>query len=328
MQQGAMSEVEAAWRLLRLNWIMLGAMSAALVLALAVTDFSIGLPGLAVCLGFVAVYAGFAHANARSPARRDPQVMFVLGGTAQIVLVTVVMTPLTYVATATNFPLQDANLLAIDRALGFDWTGYVQFVNDHPLLAGWLSYGYTMIRWPIFAIPVVLAAAHRYRRLQEFTFAFAVALVATTIISAFVPAKGIYFELPDISARYSHIAPVAYFESVSELPLVRDGSLRHLELLGLTGLVTFPSFHAASAALYTWALWPVRWIRPLAVVANGVMLLSCPVDGAHYVIDLVAGVAIALLAIVAAGRVSEWVARRQANDVTAAAIPGAAAPAE
>jgi hypothetical protein len=30
--------------------------------------------------------------------------------------------------------------------------------------------------------------------------------------------------------------------------------LRHLELLGLGGIVTFPSFHAASAALYTWAL--------------------------------------------------------------------------
>ena len=63
-------------------------------------------------LGFVAVYAGFAYANARAPARRDPQVMFVLGSTAQVVLVTVVMSPLTYVAAAANFPLQDANLLA------------------------------------------------------------------------------------------------------------------------------------------------------------------------------------------------------------------------
>src|SRR2546422_7937645 len=113
--------------------------------------------------------------------------MFVLGSTAQIVLVTVVMSPLTYVAAAANFPLQDANLLAIDRALGFDWPAYVAFVNDHPLLAAWLSYGYTMIRWPIFAIPVVLAAAYRYRRLAEFTFAFAVALIATTILSALVP---------------------------------------------------------------------------------------------------------------------------------------------
>ena len=88
--------------------------------------------GLAVSLGFVAIYAGFAYANARSPVRRDPQVMFVLGSTAQIVLVTVVMSPLTYVAAAANFPLQDANLLAIDRALGLDWAAYVAFVNDAP----------------------------------------------------------------------------------------------------------------------------------------------------------------------------------------------------
>jgi len=81
------------------------------------------------------------------------------GATAQVVLVTVVMSPLTYVTAAANFPLQDANLLAIDRALGLDWAAYVHFVNGHPLLATWLSYGYTMIRWPIFAIPVVLAAA-------------------------------------------------------------------------------------------------------------------------------------------------------------------------
>ena len=40
--------------------------------------------------------------------------MFVLGGTAQIVLITAVMTPLTYVAAAANLPMQDGNLLAID----------------------------------------------------------------------------------------------------------------------------------------------------------------------------------------------------------------------
>ena len=111
-----------------------------------------------------------------SPKRRDPQVMFVLGGTAQIVLITAVMTPLTYVAASANLPMQDANLLAIDRALGFDWAAYVRYVDDHPALAAWVNYGYTMIRWPIFAIPVVLAATHRYHRIEEFTFAFGAAL--------------------------------------------------------------------------------------------------------------------------------------------------------
>ena len=325
-----MTEVAVAWRLFLLNWIALALMSMALALSIAFTDFSIDLPGLLFSLCFVAVYAGFAFANARSSTRRDPQVMFVLGGTAQIVLVTVVMSPLTYVAAAANFPLQDVNLLALDRAIGFDWTAYVGFVNDHPTLAGWLSYGYTMIRWPIFAIPVVLAAAHRYRRMQEFTLAFALALAVTTVISAFVPAIGIYFEMADVSARYSHLAPVAYFESVRELPLVRDGSLRRLDLFGLTGLVTFPSFHAASAALYTWALWPVRWIRPIAVVANGMMLASCPVDGAHYVIDLVAGIALAALAIVAAIWIGRVATRQDSTGAATVPIAGTAAatPAE
>ena len=319
------AEVDAAWRLFLLNWIPLGVMGVVLALCMAFTDFSIKLPGLAFSLGFVAVYAGFAHANARSAVRRDPRVMFALGGTAQIVLVTVLMTPLTYVAAATNFPLQDANLLAADRALGFDWTAYVGFVNDHPTLATVLTLGYRMIRWPIFAIPVVLALAHRYRRMDEFIFAFGLALIVTTIISVFVPAIGIYFDLPDVSASYSNVVPVAYFDSVREMPLVRDGSIRALELTKLTGLVTFPSFHAASAVLYTWALWPVRWIRPIAVIANVAMLASCPVDGAHYIIDLIAGVALAVLAIMAARWISLAVTRPRTAGAT---MSGAAVPAE
>jgi PAP2 superfamily len=185
-------------------------MSAALGLSVALTDFSIEPSGLLLSAGFVAVYAGFAHANARSAKRRDPQVMFVLGATAQIVLVTAVMSPLTYVAAAVNFPLQDVNLLAVDRALGLDWAAYVRFVNSHPLMAAWLSYGYTMIRWPIFAIPVVLAAAHRYRRVEEFTLAFALALIATTLISALVPAIGVYQQigLDPATRRTSIRAPI------------------------------------------------------------------------------------------------------------------------
>lgn len=126
-------DVAVGWRRFQRNWIPVGLMSGALALSLAVTSFSIELSGLAESLGFVAVYAGFAYANAYSKGRRDPQVIFVLGSTAQIVLVTVVMSPLTYVAAATNFPLRDAELLALDRSLGLDWAAYAAFVNNHPL---------------------------------------------------------------------------------------------------------------------------------------------------------------------------------------------------
>lgn len=318
-------DAEAAWRFLLFNWIVIGAMAAALALSLMVTDFSIGLTGLLVAIGYVGLYAGFAHANARSPKRRDPQVMFVLGAIAQLVLTTAVMAPLTYVAAATGFPMQDATLLAIDRAIGLDWAAYVDFVDARPALASWLNCGYAMIGWPLFAIPVALAATHRYQRIEEFTFAFGAALAATTLISALVPAIGVYQQIGLDPGSLKNINPGAYLEQLRDLPPTREGVLRHLELLGLGGIVTFPSFHAASAVLFAWALWTVRWLRPIGLLANGAMLAATPLNGGHYFIDLIAGVVIAVVAIVAARRIGQKLAQRQTGFVLAAPI---AVPAE
>jgi hypothetical protein len=325
-------DVAAAWRYFLFNWAVIALMSAAFTLGLVLAGFTVELSGLLFSLGFVGVYAAFAHANARSPVRRDPQVMFVLGGTAQIVMITVVMAPFTYIAAAANFPMQDANLLLIDRALGLDWVAYVYYVNERPLLATWLSYGYGMIRWPLFAIPVVLTAACQYRRLAEFTLAFGLGLVATTIVSALVPAIGVYQEVGLDPAALVNLEPRAYLDQVRDLAPVRAGELRHLDLFALAGIVTFPSFHAASALLYAWALWPVRWIRPIAVIANGMMLAATPVDGGHYFIDLAAGLAVAVLAILAARWFGHWLARPSAagQGLTAAGVatPAIASPAE
>jgi hypothetical protein len=320
-------EIDAAWRFFLVNWIGVGAMGTALGLSLLVTNFSLEAPGLAVAVGYVGLYAGFAHANARSPRRRDPQVMFVLGGIAQIVLITAVMTPLTYVAASTNFAMQDANLLAADRALGLDWGAYVAYVDAHPALASWLNVGYAMIRWPIFAIPVALAAIGRFRRIEEFTFAFGVALAITTLISAVVPAIGVYQQIGLDPATLKSIDPRPYLDQLRDLPPTRDGTLRHLELLNLGGIVTFPSFHAASAVLYAWALWPLRWARPFVMLINAVMLAATPLNGGHYFIDVIAGVTVATVSIVVAHRLGVMIASRQIKPFNVgASLPQPVAP--
>jgi PAP2 superfamily protein len=259
------------------------------------------------------LYGGFAHANACSVLRRDLQVMFVLGGIAQLVLITAIMAPLTYIAASTNLPMQDANLLAIDRALGLNWVVYVDFVEDHPTLAAFLNVGYNMIRWPIFAIPVVLAAIGAYRRVEEFAFAFGAALAVTTVLSALVPAIVVYQQIGLDPTSLQHINPGAYLDQLRDLPPTREGVLRHLEPLGLGGIVTFPSFHTASSVLDVWALWPARWFRPIVLAVNGLMLAATPVNGGHYFVDLIAGMAIAVLAILAARQVGRVVMRRQIN---------------
>jgi PAP2 superfamily protein len=293
-------EARAVWRQFQIGWIVLVALAAVLAVGLWGGGFTFGLAGALLSYGFVALYGAFAYFNAKIPSRRDPQVVYVLGCTAQIVFATCILAPLTYVAASFNLPMQDATLYAIDQALGLDWLGYVTFVSRHPLVAGWLTLGYTMIQWPIFIIPVVLAATHRYARLQEFILAFTLALAATAIISALVPAIGVFHHLGLQVTDFPNINGGAYLAQLRDLPPVRAGALKHLELFGLAGLVTFPSFHAASAALYAWAFWPVRRFRAIGIVANGVMLAATPIVGGHYFIDLIAGVAIAVLAIVAA----------------------------
>ncbi len=293
-----------AWRLFQANWIPLAAMGLVLAGVLAATDFAFTAFSAAFCFGYVAVHAAFAYYNALAPHRRDPLVVFVLGVTAQLVLTTAIMTPLTYAAAALNFPLQDAALYRIDQALGLDWSAYLDAVNARPWLCALLDAGYAMIRWPLFIIPVALALSGQYRRMQEFTLAFALGLIATTALSALVPAIGTFHHIGLAGADYANLNPAGYLSQLRDLPPTRDGTLRNLSLLSLAGVVTFPSFHAASAVLFTWALWPVRGMRTIAIISNGLMLAATPIFGGHYFIDIAAGLAVAALAIAAARRFS------------------------
>ena len=136
------------------------------------------------------------------------------------------------------------------------------------LLAAWLNYGYAMIRWPIFAIPVVLAATGRYRPHRGIHLRVRRGAGVTTMISALVPAIGVYQQIGLDPATLKHINPRPYLDQLRDLPPTREGVLRHLDLLNLGGIVTFPSFHAASAFLYAWALWPVRWLRPIVIAGE------------------------------------------------------------
>jgi len=65
----------------------------------------------------------------------------------------------------------------------------------------------------------------------------------------------------------------------------------------------------------------VWWLRPLALITNAAMLLATPIGGGHYFVDVIAGAAVAVAAIVMAQRIGAWL-------IEPAASPTAAATAE
>jgi membrane-associated phospholipid phosphatase len=316
------SSARIAWRLFHLNWIPIAAMGGVLLFGVILGGFSFEpvaalIPtAIAAALALIVYLYAFAKAD-----RADPQLIFSLGAISQLFFVVIIMGPLTYVTGVANWPLQDHALLAIDRAMGMDPEVVARYVNDHDWLSGLLLRSYGLIKIMLLAVPVALTLTLRLVRLQVFVFAFSIALIITVAISTFVPAVGTWYGLDIAPSQFAALDSSLYTAQLRDILGLRDGSLRHLEMFKLTGIVSFPSFHAASAVLYMWALWPVRFVGPLAAALNLLMIASTPVIGAHYMIDVFGGVALAAISILLGKYFLDAVAPASA---TQAAQPAAA----
>jgi hypothetical protein len=305
-------EAAAAWTLFRFNWALLAAVIAVFDLALLFTDFRLRPVGYLVAIAVAALYGVCGYRSATSPTGQ-PWVASLLTGIAQIILVLAVMTSLTYIAAAANFPMQDATFLALDRAMGFDFRAYVAFVNDRHLLLGILAFAYRAISWPIVVVVIVLPLAGRYLRTSKYVLALLLALIATTCISMIVPAIGAYGAIGLVPSDYPNFEPQAYYDTLINAPLIRSGALRELDLIQLKGVIAFPSFHAAAAVIYMWALWPVPVLRWANLLLNIAMLFATPIGGGHFLIDVIAGIAVAVSCIAAANRIAARLLSDQAR---------------
>ncbi|WP_439370443.1 phosphatase PAP2 family protein [Bradyrhizobium sp. DASA03120] len=292
------SDARTAWRLFNLNWLPIVAMGILLALGLPATGLSLEPVAYSITLAIAAILVGVACGHQLTKGElADAKLVFSLGTIGQVIFTCAIVGPLSYVAGKMNWPLQDDALLAIDRALGLDPEPIAHFVNDHPWVADVLARGYGLIKWPLLAVPVVLTLSARHVRLQVFMLAMSLALAVTIAISAMVPAIGTYYALQLPAAHFPEINTAVYAGQLRDILALRDGSLHELRLFFLSGIVSFPSFHAASAVLYMWALWPVRGIGGIAAALNLLMIAATPAIGAHYLIDVAGGIALAAASI-------------------------------
>lgn len=199
-----------------------------------------------------------------------------------------------YAEAALTTHYADDLLASLDRAIGFDWVSSYNFVREHP----WLSVIGKTAYVSIFISPTVLVLAFAWtgRRIEarRFLFAFGVSLALTLLLAAFFIAKG---------AIEYHVGPTPDYipqTGVHQAPIIRDlrlGTLDWVDPARLAGLLTFPSFHAASAVLFIWGAWPIRWLRGPMLAVNLAMLSATPIEGGHYLVDVFGGMAIAALGI-------------------------------
>lgn len=204
----------------------------------------------------------------------------------------------TILLSAVAMSFVDDRLAAADRFLGFDWLAFYRFNLDHGWLIEISRYAYKSIAWQAPLAPLMLSLIAGRRRFWQFMCAWAIASILTVAIYPFAPAAGpyIYFDIP------RGTLPIEHFSVASIIDGLRSGQLREIDE-AMIGLVSLPSFHAASAILFAWAAWHVRMARPLMIPVNVLMLLSTVLIGDHYLVDLPAGIAVAALSLWLGGRI-------------------------
>jgi len=246
---------------------------------------------------FLAVGAGYAAvAFLYNRIRSSERLAMALTAVAQLVLMMLFGILLSYAVTTIDLPYRDAELLALDRWLGFDRTSYVGFFTDQPWKMHATDLVYFAMLPQLAIVPLLLIITDRIERLQQFVAAYCIALVVTVAIFLLVPAVGafVYFDLTP--AQYAAL-PKEVYTPARTLDLLRSGAFKTISLNNLEGLVAFPSFHTIASILYAWALRPIRLLRWPVVLLNTGVILTTPIGGAHYVVDLLAGFAVAVISI-------------------------------
>jgi hypothetical protein len=177
-----------------------------------------------------------------------------------------------------KFRLIDADLAAWDAALGFDWPAYFAWVVSRPTVNGLLDVAYHSIWWQPLVLLAVFTVKKRLQDYAALQIALPLSFVATCIIAMVLPALGAYQfhgmtrdRHPGITLEFTDgmTAPILWLrqtELPSAMPTFPD--LR---------VITFPSFHAASAVIFILSAWPLRRLRWVYLLLNGLMLAATPV---------------------------------------------------
>ncbi|WP_169798312.1 phosphatase PAP2 family protein [Sphingomonas soli] len=222
-----------------------------------------------------------------------------LAGIAESILLfltVAILMPFCAVILATsNLPIADPALSAIDRALfGFDRHAFVASVAAaSPGFIRAMIWVYNSLTVQPFLLLAILFLTRRAVRAWTLLTAWSCALALCVAVSALVPAYG---------------TPPYALEFIAVLDGARDGSLRLLAAPALTGIVTFPRFHAAGAAMLAWGFHGLPGGRAM-IALNAVMVVSALFVGGHYLIDLIAGLGVAAAAIWGAKRMQARLVR-------------------
>jgi hypothetical protein len=245
---------------------------------------------------FVALYS-IVGAQAPRMGESTAVVCDLLLSILQLIVALKVLTPLTYLAAASGYPLVDRVLTNLDAILfGFQWNAEANWVADHPTLDWILQRAYFSLYYQGALVFIIGSVSRPGDRNGEIIWQFCISLVLTCAIFVFTPALG-------------HVAH-AGTGWLKTLLMIRNGEWAAFDFSHVEGIISFPSFHTTLAILLVYAVRHHRWALALLVPLNMLLIVATLSVGGHYLVDLPAGAAVAFISIAATQLLRQQLAKR------------------
>ena len=215
---------------------------------------------------------------------------------------------LSYLLARNAGPLWDPTFTSWDQALGFDWFRLICWVDAHRMMAAPLGVAYSSLIPQVIIVILALGFANRLDELRIFMLAAMICGTVTILLSPLFPALNQFAYQQIAPASFPNLNVASGYRELRDLQSLRSASMSSLRLRDLQGIIAFPSYHAGLAAITLWGFWKskIEWIGWPGAVLALTTILSTPVDGGHYLVDVIAGLSVAGCSLVVAHSAIFW----------------------
>ncbi|MBV9992054.1 MAG: phosphatase PAP2 family protein [Alphaproteobacteria bacterium] len=241
--------------------------------------------------------------------RRDDGLNALLACGVFMIVIPAACALLSYLLVTVAGTRMDAQLAAIDRAIGFDWVEVMTVASNHPSANAVLALAYTSVMPQTFVLMMVLGLTRRGPELYRLSLALAIGALLTLCLWTIAPSFGAFsvVTLPDaVSRKLGLVLGFDYGRSLVAMLKDGPGFISPTELRGIVG---FPSYHTLQALVLAWYARSIPWLRWPAFALNAVVLASIPIQGGHHLVDMFGGAAVTAAAVALAA----WIVRTAAN---------------
>lgn len=248
---------------------------------------------IVLCVTFYSIVGTLAPSMGGSTAVVSDLLLSIL----QLIVALKAFTPLTYLAAASGYPPVDSALTRLDAMLfGFDWYSEANWVAGHPVLDWLLQRAYFSLYYQGALVFLIGSVTRPGDRNGEIIWQFCISLALTCAVFVFTPAV-------------AHVAHVGT-GWLKTLMMIRNGEWTALDFAHVDGFISFPSFHTTLAILLVYAVRHNPWALAVFVPLNVLLIVATLSVGGHYLVDVPAGAAVAVVSIAATRLLRRQLAER------------------